>query len=119
MLYLYQSNRLETLAQMMMQVQQTSPLSSPMLPEQVVIQSQGMRRYIEQFLAKHQGIVANMQFSLPAGLAWQLMREHLPNLASMNPFASEVLRWRLLALFRSEHFAQSDDFQAARAYLMS
>lgn len=119
MLYLYQSNRLETLAQMMMHVQQTSPLSSPMLPEQVVIQSQGMRRYIEQFLARHQGIVANMQFSLPAGLAWQLMREHLPNLASMNPFASEVLRWRLLALFRSEHFAQSDDFQAARAYLMS
>lgn len=117
MLFLYQSNRLETLAQMMMQVQQKTPLSSPFSPEHILIQSQGMRRYVEQFLAKNQGIAANIQFSLPAQFAWQLMRVHLPHVSALNPFSSEVLRWRLLALFSSETFANNDDFQAARESL--
>ncbi|SSY70755.1 exodeoxyribonuclease V subunit gamma [Alysiella crassa] len=118
MLHLYQSNRLEDLADMLATLHQVAPLQSPLAPEQIVVQSQGMRRFINQFLAKKQGIAANIQFSLPAGLSFRLMRETMPDTPELNPFDTEVMRWRLLALFQSPEF-QGADFQAAREVLHS
>ena len=117
MLHLYQSNRLEDIAQMLARIQQVAPLENPFAAEEIVIQSQGMRRYISQYLARETGIAANLRFSLPAGLAWRLMREAMPDIPALSPFSSEVMRWRLLALFQSDEFAQSPDFAAARQAL--
>ncbi len=117
MLHLYQSNRLEDIAQMLARIQQVAPLENLFAAEEIVIQSQGMRRYISQYLARETGIAANLRFSLPAGLAWRLMREAMPNIPTLSPFSSEVMRWRLLALFQSAEFAQSPDFAAARQAL--
>ena len=117
MLHLYQSNRLEDIAQMLAHIQQIAPLESPFAAEEIVVQSQGMRRYISQYLAREMGIAANLHFSLPAGLAWRLMREAMPDIPALSPFSSEVMRWRLLALFQSAEFAQSPDFAAARQAL--
>ncbi len=117
MLHLYQSNRLEDIAQMLARIQQIAPLESPFAAEEIVVQSQGMRRYISQYLARETGIAANLHFSLPAGLAWRLMREAMPDIPALSPFSSEVMRWRLLALFQSAEFAQSPDFAAARQAL--
>ena len=117
MLHLYQSNRLEDIAQMLARIQQVAPLENPFAAEEIVIQSQGMRRYISQYLARETGIAANLRFSLPAGLAWRLMHEAMPDIPALSPFSSEVMRWRLLALFQSPEFAQSPDFAAARQAL--
>ena len=117
MLQLYQSNRLEDIAQMLARIQQVAPLENPFAAEEIVIQSQGMRRYISQYLARETGIAANLRFSLPAGLAWRLMREAMPDIPALSPFSSEVMRWRLLALFQSDEFAQSPDFAATRQAL--
>lgn len=117
MLHLYQSNRLEYLAAMLARVQAACPLSHALVPEEIVIQSQGMRRYISHFLAQHNGIAANLRFSLPASLVWRLMRHAAPDTPELSPFASEVMRWRLLQLFVSDEFAQDDAFQAARNML--
>ena len=117
MLHLYQSNRLEDIAQMLARIQQVAPLENPFAAEEIIIQSQGMRRYISQYLARETGIAANLRFSLPAGLAWRLMREAMPNIPALSPFSSEVMRWRLLALFQSDEFAQSPDFAATRQAL--
>ena len=117
MLHLYQSNRLEDIAQILARIQQVAPLESPFAAEEIVVQSQGMRRYISQYLARETGIAANLHFSLPAGLAWRLMREAMPDIPALSPFSSEVMRWRLLALFQSAEFAQSPDFAAARQAL--
>ena len=117
MLHLYQSNRLEDIAQMLARIQQIAPLENPFAAEEIIIQSQGMRRYISQYLARETGIAANLRFSLPAGLAWRLMREAMPDIPALSPFSSEVMRWRLLALFQSAEFAQSPDFAAARQAL--
>ena len=116
MLYLYQSNRLEELAHRLAQVQNIQPLKDIFAPECIVIQSQGMRRYISQFLAQEMGIAANLKFMLPAGLAWKLMRLAVPNAPELSPFSSEVMRWRLLQLFQSSDF-QQPHFQAARTVL--
>ena len=80
MLHLYQSNRLEDIAQMLARIQQVAPLENPFAAEEIIIQSQGMRRYISQYLARETGIAANLRFSLPAGLAWRLMREAMPDI---------------------------------------
>lgn len=118
MLHLYQSNRLEELAEMLATLHAVQPLTSPLAPEQIVVQSQGMRRFIKQFLAQKHGIAANIQFSLPAGLSFRLMRETMPDTPELNPFDTEVMRWRLLALFQSAEF-QGAAFQAAREVLQT
>ena len=116
MLYLYQSNRLEYLAEMLCAVWGAQPLDDPFATEEVVVQSQGMRRFLSRFAARRLGVSANVRFSLPAGLAWRLMRQTLDNVPEQSPFAPEVMRWRLFALFDSPQFA-TDDFAAVRAKL--
>ena len=102
MLNLYQSNRLEDLAAMMHKVQQSRPLPQALAAEEVMVQSQGMRRFVARYLAQQDGIAANIRFSLPAGFAWRLMRDLLPGIPELSPFDTEVMRWRLLGLFVSD-----------------
>ena len=115
MLRLYQSNRLEDLAAMLQKVQQTKPLSEPLLPEEIIVQSQGMRRFIGNYLAEHGGIAANIRFSLPAGFNWQLTRALLPDIPELSPFDTEVMRWQLLGLFVSDGLSRPETAQAQAA----
>ncbi|MCP1659802.1 exodeoxyribonuclease V subunit gamma [Neisseria perflava] len=117
--YLYQSNRLENLAALFAKIQQVRPLSHALAAEEIVVQSQGMRRYLSSFLAKETGVAANLRFSLPAGLTWRLMREFIPGIPALSPFAPEVMRWRLLGLFRSDEFQTASEFAHSRAALQS
>ena len=101
MLHLYSSNRLEFLAETAVALMQTAPPEAVFAPEEIVVQSQGMRRYLNHYLAERSGIAANLHFSLPAALSWQLTRRFLPDAPRLNPFAPEVLRWRLLPLLEN------------------
>ena len=86
MFYLYQSNRLESLAALFAGIQRVRPLESALAAEQIVVQSQGMRRYLSVYLARELGVAANLQFSLPAGLTWQLMQKLIPDIPALSPF---------------------------------
>ena len=66
MLILHQSNRLEHLAEALASLLNAMPLEDVFESETIVIQSQGMRRYINRYLAQKNGIAANIDFSLPA-----------------------------------------------------
>lgn len=115
MLYIYQSNQLADLAALFASVYlHTSPQSAWTATE-IVVQSQGMRRYLNHYLAQEHGIAANLHFSLPAGYIWQLTHQILPETPKLNPFQSEVLRWRLLSLFRSATLQHPQLCQTARA----
>lgn len=119
MFYLYQSNRLESLAALFSRIQQLQPLKHALAAEEIIVQSQGMRRYLSSYLAKELGVAANLKFSLPAGLTWRLMRELIPDVPALSPFSPEVMRWRLLALFRSEAFQTASEFATVRDKLQS
>ncbi|WP_165009827.1 exodeoxyribonuclease V subunit gamma [Neisseria yangbaofengii] len=119
MFHLYQSNRLESLAALFSRIQQLHPLKHALRAEEIVVQSQGMRRYLSSYLAKETGVAANLKFSLPAGLTWRLMRELIPDVPALSPFSPEVMRWRLLALFRSEAFQTASEFETVRDKLQS
>ena len=58
MFYLYQSDRLEALAEMCAHIHQTLSLDSVLAQEEVVVQSQGMRRYLNVFFARKLGVAA-------------------------------------------------------------
>lgn len=103
MLHLYQSNRLEILTETAVALMQHAPLQGAFAPEEIVVQSQGMRRYLNHYLAERSGIAANLRFSLPAALSWRLTRTFLPDTPALNPFAPEVMRWRLLRLLQGDH----------------
>lgn len=96
MLLLYQSNRLEHLAATLTHLAAAFPPSHPLAAEEILVASQGMRRYLTLFQAEHSGISANRHYSLPAGFSWQLTRQCFPELPTLNPFATPVLRWRIL-----------------------
>ncbi|TJX24911.1 exodeoxyribonuclease V subunit gamma, partial [Neisseria gonorrhoeae] len=117
MFYLYQSNRLESLAALFARIQKVKPLKCALQPEQIVVQSQGMRRYLNTCLARDLGVAANLAFSLPAGLTWKLMKKLIPGIPELSPFAPEVMRWRLLDLFRSAEFQNGAEFEDVRNVL--
>lgn len=101
MLYLYQSDRLAFLAEAAVALMQHEPLGDAWTVEEVVVQSQGMRRYLSRYLAERVGIAANVRFVLPAALNWSLTRRVLPDEPALNPFSPDVMRWRLLQAFVS------------------
>ena len=59
-LILYKSNRLEILARHLVEHTLQSPLSSPFLSEQIIVQTQGMAQWLKLELCQRQGILANV-----------------------------------------------------------
>ena len=96
-LHLFQSNRLEALGILYKHLTD-SPLADPFAPETIMVQSRGMGRWLTLQLARERGIAANLEFVLPAGFGWQLMKKVLPALPPKSAFAPEVLTWRLMAV---------------------
>ncbi|MFC3624832.1 exodeoxyribonuclease V subunit gamma [Vogesella amnigena] len=112
-LNLYQSNRLEALGILYRHLTD-SPLADPFAPEVVMVQSRGMGRWLTLQLARARGLAANMEFVLPAGFGWRLMKTVLPELPAKSVFAPEVLTWRLMALLPT---LQGEPFTPLTRYL--
>jgi exodeoxyribonuclease V gamma subunit len=75
MLKLHTSNRLETLAEELAQANQR-PLSSVLQPELVVVQSQGMARWLKLELAGRLGVCANYSFPFPKVFCSEVLAAH-------------------------------------------
>lgn len=95
MLHLYQSNRLEVLLELLLQVTEV-PLADVLAPERLIVQSKGMGRWLSFELARRQGVAANLQAELPASFVWGLMRDVLGDLPARSGYSTQVLLWRVL-----------------------
>lgn len=94
-LVLYTSNRLERLADHLARVI-AHPLGSPLVPEIVVVQSDGMRRWLEQQIAQRQSICSNVLFPFPQKLFDNLFERAFPNTSATELFGPDVLTWRIM-----------------------
>lgn len=94
MLNLYQSNMLDALLRLYLAVRE--PASDPLIPETLLVPSQGMQRWLQLELAREQGIAANLDFKLPASFVWQLITRVFPEVPRRSAFDPEVLAWRVL-----------------------
>lgn len=104
MLYLYQSNQLESLAAQFSELTNVQPLTNTFDKEIVWVQSKGMGRFLNLYLAERQGICANIDFTLPASFIWQLMKNTLPEAPEHNIYNLNILNWRILSLLQSGQF---------------
>jgi len=115
MLHILHSNRLEILADRLSEVIRT-PLSSPFAAEEILVQSNGMARWLTFHLASRLGVCANVRFPMPAAFVWRtyqaVLGDVVPEVSVFNP---EVLVWRLMALLAD----LPDDriYEPLRAYL--
>ncbi|CAL1240247.1 exodeoxyribonuclease V subunit gamma [Candidatus Methylocalor cossyra] len=106
MLRLYQSNRLERLAQAL--AADYRPPPSPFEPDVVLVPSRGLGRWLALRLAERLGICGNLRFMLPAEWIWELVRALFGELPRRSPFSADVLSFRIMAwLGREDHLARA------------
>lgn len=123
MLIRHYSNRLEILADTLAGLL-AEPAGPPLAPETVIVQSNGMARWLSLRLADRLGVSSNIRFPFPATFLWQMVRQTLGPLPETAGFDKPVLTWRVLGLlpaleqdelFRPLHHylgAGDDDFRA-------
>lgn len=118
MFYLVQSNHLESLFRRMMEIL-VHPLADPLVPETIVVQNQGMARWLSQRMAIHAGIAANVDFPLPARFIWRIFAGQLDVPENQKAFDRGIMHWRLLQLLTGPAAgpAAGQDGGAPAAYL--
>ncbi len=114
MLHIHSSNRLEHLLQALSNVIQNNPLP-PLIPEIIVVQNQGMERWISMELAKNIGVWANSYFPFPNALLWRVFKEALGYLPDTSQFEREVMVWSLMDILHD--FKNHPDFSELNGYL--
>jgi exodeoxyribonuclease V gamma subunit len=97
MLHLYHSNSMESLLQELLAVLER-PLQDPFAAEIVLVQNQGMARWLTLAIAKQQGVASNIEFPLPARFIWRLFELQLQRVPDSSAFDREALLWRAMAL---------------------
>ncbi|WP_338622383.1 exodeoxyribonuclease V subunit gamma [Agarivorans sp. OAG1] len=116
MLYLYQSNHLSSLREMLSSVMSLQTPDSPFTQQQILVQSPGMAQWLKLQLAEQQGIVANVAFPLPASFIWQMFHLVLQDVPEQSPFNKEAMSWRLMRLLPQR--LQEPAFSALKHYLL-
>lgn len=91
------------------------PLDDPFQPDIVVVQNQGMARWVSQQLALQSGIAANLSFPLPASFVWDVFLSRLGQDFDNQAFEREPLLWRIFALLGQ--LPDNDKFQPLNYYL--
>ncbi|HRD65514.1 MAG TPA: exodeoxyribonuclease V subunit gamma [Candidatus Competibacter sp.] len=114
MLYTHRSNRLEILADRLTELLRR-PLRSPLAQEVVVVQSNGMARWLALRIADRLGVCANLNWRFPATFLWDMSRAVLRYLSPTSAFDKPVLVWRTMELLRN--LEEAPQFEPLQAYL--
>lgn len=113
MFILHVSNRTENLVAHLRQVIEIAPLSNPFAKEVLMIQSQGMERWLAQQLAAHFKVWANYEFLFPAAF-FNAIAAAVDSRLNAEPFARNRMLWRLESLLRH---AEDEVYRPLRYYL--
>ena len=92
------SNRVETLQSRLAQQLVLAPRGDPFTEEVVVVPTYAMARWLNMRIAQQQGIAANIRFPLPNQWIWQLAASLLDDIPRDDPYALELLSWRIFGL---------------------
>ncbi len=113
-LHLYTSNQLELLAGKLAELWR-KPLRAALTPGVIVVQSQGMARWLKFALAERLGICANFVYPFPKTFAHHLFRIVTPDLPELTGFDRDVMTWKLMKLL--PELAQAKGFEHVRNFL--
>ncbi len=94
---LYTSHRLEHLRDALAQMIQHHPLP-PLQSEIIVVQSQGMARWLSLSFAAQLGVWANADYPFPRAMSWRAYQSCLSTLPDTSLYEPGILHWTLLRL---------------------
>jgi len=97
MFRLYHSNDLDVLKELLVHQMQQGD-SDPFIPEQILVQSQGMAHWLKLQVAESLGIAANIEFPLPSSFVWKVYNSVKPDLPERSHFEKESMTWKLMRL---------------------
>ena len=99
--HLYHSNALDVLAGLLAaQVAQLPADGEWLRPDVVLVPQFSMRRWLQQALAEHSGVCANLRFLTPGEFVRDALEANLGPVAEGDELSPEVLRWHLLRELR-------------------
>jgi exodeoxyribonuclease V gamma subunit len=114
MLKLHTSNRLEALAQRLAEAIQR-PLHSVLQPELVMVQSQGMARWLKLELASRHGVCANYAFPFPKVFCAQMLTANSASPGREPALDREVMLWAIMQ--RLPELITRPEFSPLKGYL--
>ena len=113
-LKLFTSNRMETLAAHLSDVLRV-PLSQPLAPEIILVQSRGMERWLSMELALRHGVCANVRYPYPIHFIQNVFKEILPCAPERSPYEPAILTWDIMGLLPS--LLDHPGFEILKGYL--
>lgn len=121
---LYHSNSLEVLAGVLAaRLREPPPDGDWMRPDVVLVPQFAMRRWLQQFLAEHAGICANLRFLTPGEFVDFALDANLGAAPGAERLAPEVSRWLLLRRLQevppAGYAGQLDPDDPLRAWLLA
>ena len=109
---LFTSNRLEILVKQLARIIRT-PLSTPLAPEVIVVQSRGMERWVSMELARLNGVSANCSFPFPNAILEDIFKLIGPDLPEVSPFEPDLMTFRLMQIIsQSTAFKEFGELEA-------
>ena len=94
-LNLFTGNRLEVLGQALSKVLE-APTGSPLEEDVVVLQSQGMARWLSLSLSSNNGICANVRWRFPNAFLQDMFGLAVPGLADTRRFDAKSAAWKIM-----------------------
>jgi len=94
-LNLFTGNRLEVLATALSKVLE-APMGTPLEEDVVVLQSQGMARWLSLALSRNNGICANVRWRFPNAFLQDMFALAVPDLADTRRFDAKTAAWKIM-----------------------
>lgn len=94
-LNLFTGNRLEILAMGLSKILE-APTGNPLKEDVVVLQSQGMARWLSLALARNNGICANVRWRFPNAFLQDMFALAVPGLADTRRFDAKSAAWKIM-----------------------
>ncbi|WGE50252.1 exodeoxyribonuclease V subunit gamma [Actinobacillus equuli subsp. haemolyticus] len=115
MFTVYHSQKLSSLAEMLIHLQKANPNPNPFSTETILVQSVGMAQWLQMQIADSIGVAGNYDFLFPTSFLWQQYRVLFPSLPKENIFERSSVTWRLMRLIPTH--LDTAEFNALKSYL--
>lgn len=116
MLFIHRSNHLEKLLERLAETLSV-PQARVLAPDTIIVQSQGMARWLSLQLADKLGISANLDCAFPAAFIWRLLREYVAENEknALTAYEPDTMVWAIMELL--EEKKSSPNFIEVASYL--
>ena len=121
-LFLHTSNKMEILVNQLAEIL-INPLDNPFIPENIIVQSKGMERWISMELSRIHGICANYQFPFPNAFIYNIFENIIPDELPLNNqnkhavtfFQRDNMAWHIMKIL--PELIVKNEFYSLKKYL--